>query len=89
MVMRLEKEAPFGRSLDEYRRMFALSENDLTRSIIGVGDGTVSFNTEMHAMGNRAVSIDPLFTLGAGDIEKQFYAVVDNVIDQVKATSDD
>lgn len=89
MVMRLKKVAPLGRSLDEYRRMFALSENDLDRSIMGVGDGTASFNAEMHALGNRVVSIDPLFAFGAGDIEKQFYAVVDDIIDQVKATPDD
>jgi len=89
MVMQLEKVVPFGRSLDEYRQMFALSDGDLAKNIIGVGDGPASFNAEMHALGKRMVSVDPLYTYSASDIERQFYAVVDNIIEQVKATPDD
>ena len=89
MTMQLNKVAPFGRSLDEYRLMFSLSDDDLARNIIGVGDGPASFNAEMHALGKRVVSIDPLFTFSADDIEKQFYAVVDDIIEQVKVTPDD
>jgi hypothetical protein len=89
MVMQLEKVVPFGRSLDEYRQMFALSDGDLAKNIIGVGDGPASFNAEMHALGKRMVSVDPLYRFGASDIERQFYAVVDNIIAQVKATPDD
>lgn len=43
----------------------------------------------MHALGKCVVSIDPLFAFSAGDIERQFYAVVDNIIEQVKATPED
>ncbi|MDF0673462.1 MAG: SAM-dependent methyltransferase [Nitrospira sp.] len=89
MAMQLGKVVPFGRSLDEYRLMFGLSEVDLERNIVGVGDGPASFNAEMHVMGKRVVSIDPLFTFSADDIEKQFHAVVDNIIEQVKGTPDD
>lgn len=89
MAMQLDNVAPFGRSLDEYRQMFALSEDDLTRNIIGVGDGPASFNAEMHALGKRVVSIDPLFRFSADDIEWRFYAVVDAIIAQVKVTPDD
>lgn len=89
MAMLLDKVVPFGRSLDEYRQMFALSEDDLARNIIGVGDGPASFNAEMHALGKQVVSIDPLFAFGADDIERQFYAVVDHIIEQVKATPSD
>ena len=35
---------PWGRSFDEYLDMFNLSENDLVRNIVGVGDGPASFN---------------------------------------------
>lgn len=69
MVMQLEKVVPFGRSLDEYRQMFALSEDDLEQDIVGVGDGPASFNAEMHALGKRVVSIDPLYMFSAGDIQ--------------------
>ena len=89
MAMQLDQVVPFGRSLDEYRQMFALSEDDLARNIIGVGDGPASFNAEMHALGKRVVSIDPLFRFSADAIEWRFYAVVDNIIEQVKATPDD
>lgn len=37
-VMRLEKVVPFGRSLDEYIKMFNLSELDFKKRILGVGD---------------------------------------------------
>ena len=35
---------PWGRSFDEYLDMFDLSEDDLARDIVGVGDGPASFN---------------------------------------------
>ena len=89
MVMKLESVVPFGRSLDEYRRMFALSDDDLERMILSVADGPASFNTEMTALGRRVISVDPLYAFSGGDIEKQFAAVVDNIIAQVKATPDD
>lgn len=40
--------------------MFTLSEGDATKTIIGVGDGPASFNTEMRTIGKPVVSIDPL-----------------------------
>ena len=33
--MKLEQVVPFGRSLDEYREMFALSQDDLSKQILG------------------------------------------------------
>jgi hypothetical protein len=89
MVMQLEKVVPFGRSLDEYRQMFTLSEGDLEKRIIGVGDGPASFNAEVSTFGKRVVSVDPLYVFNATDIERQFYSVVDGIIAQVKATPDD
>lgn len=89
MAMRLDKVVPFGRSLDEYRHMFALSEEDLGQRIIGVGDGPASFNAEMTAMGRSVVSVDPVYAFEAAAIRSQFDAVVENIIAQVKATPDD
>ena len=42
----LDQVVPWGRSFDEYRRMFALTEEDLDQTIIGCGDGP-----EFHAGG--------------------------------------
>ena len=87
--MKLESVVPFGRSLDEYKSMFALSENDLNKQIIGVGDGPASFNAEMAALGKSVVSVDPLYIFQAEEIEKQFFAVVDVIIAQVRSTPSD
>lgn len=73
MVMRLNKVIPFGRSLGECKCMFNLSQADLDKKIIGVGDGPASFNAEMKKMGNSIVLIDPLYEFNADEIDNQFY----------------
>ncbi len=45
------KAYPWGRSLDEYQGMFALSPDDLAGKIIGCADGPASFNCESDAPG--------------------------------------
>jgi len=51
MALRLDEVVPFGRSFDEYRRFFALTEKDLGRRIISVADGPAGFNAEMKKRG--------------------------------------
>ncbi|MBT8420901.1 MAG: SAM-dependent methyltransferase [Gammaproteobacteria bacterium] len=87
--MKLEKIAPFGRSLEEYRKIFSLSGDDLEKNIVGVGDGPASFNAEMSALGKTVISIDPLYSLQPHEIEERFYSVVDDIIAQVEATPHD
>lgn len=87
--MELEKVVPFGRSMDEYRNMFALSDRDLNKKIIGVGDGPASFNAEMCVLGKTVVSVGPLYIFSAEEIENRFYSVVNNIIAQVKDTPND
>ena len=89
MAMTLEKVVPFGRSLDEYKKMFALADSDLDKTIVGIGDGPASFNAEMAALGKSVISIDPLYVFRADEIARQFNAVVENIIAQVNATPDD
>ncbi|MEJ2761379.1 MAG: SAM-dependent methyltransferase [Gammaproteobacteria bacterium] len=89
MVLKLQEVVPFGRSMDEYRRMFALSEEDLQANIISVADGPASFNAEMASLGRTVVSVDPLYRFRPEEIEARFYAVVDDIIAQVRATLDD
>lgn len=89
MVMILEKVVPFGRSLEEYRRMFALTDSDLDKRIVSAADGPASFNAEMSVLGKTVISVDPLYVYGAGAIERQFHAVVDGIIAQVQDTPDD
>ena len=51
----LEQVVPWGRSFDEYCRMFALSDDDLTLRILGCGDGPASFNAEANRRGKSSV----------------------------------
>ena len=43
MYLKLDHVVPFGRSFDEYQKMFDLTEYDLSKRILGVGDGPASF----------------------------------------------
>ncbi|HKH12276.1 MAG TPA: hypothetical protein VKA73_14135 [Rubrobacter sp.] len=51
---------PWGRSLDEYARMFALTPEDLRGRILDCAAGPASFNAEATAAGHRISSCDPL-----------------------------
>jgi len=62
----------WGRSLDEYRQMFLLSETDLKSKILGCGDGPASFNAEMHQLSHRVVSADPIYALTGEQIRRAF-----------------
>ncbi len=89
MAMQLDAIVPFGRSMDEYRRLFALSDEDLKKRIVSIADGPASFNAEMTRGGFAVVSVDPLYSYSGADIERRFDAVVDGIISQVKATPAD
>ena len=89
MTMKLENVVPFGRSLDEYRKMFALSKRELGLNILGVADGPASFNAELSARGGRVISIDPIYAFQSPQIKAQFDNVLDKIIAQVEATPND
>ncbi|BAY07926.1 SAM-dependent methyltransferase [Calothrix sp. NIES-2098] len=89
MVMVLEQVVPFGRSMDEYIKIFNLTDTDLNKKIIGIGDGPASFNAEMTSQGKSVVSVDPLYQFSGDEILQRFNQVVDNIINQVKATPND
>ena len=56
MPFSIDRVMPWGRSLEEYRAMFSLSEDDLARRILGCGDGPASFNAELSVRGGSVVS---------------------------------
>ena len=89
MAMQLDAIVPFGRSLDEYRRLFALSSEDLGKRIVSIADGPASFNAEMVGRGGFVTSVDPLYAYDGVDIKRRFDVVVDSIIDQVRATPAD
>lgn len=69
--------------------MFNLTKSDLHKRILGVGDGPASFNAEAAKIGVHVTSIDPIYQFSSDEILKRFNEVVDNIIDQVKASPDD
>jgi hypothetical protein len=73
----IDRVYPWGRTLDEYRRMFALSDGDLAGRIVAVADGPASFNAEMTALGRRVVSCDPLYRFSVEEIRGRVNATRD------------
>jgi hypothetical protein len=72
---------PWGRSFDEYRRMFRLTDEDLRGRLLGCADGPASFNAEMHRLGRRVVSCDPLYRYGAEEIRARINAVCPELVE--------
>jgi hypothetical protein len=61
MPYALADVVPWGRSFDEYRRMFDLRPGDLAGRILGCADGPAAFNAQATRAGGRVVSCDPLY----------------------------
>jgi hypothetical protein len=78
--MKLDKVVPWGRSFDEYARMFALTDGDLDSRIIACADGPASFNAEMAADGRKVISVDPLYTFDADAIRKRIAETYETVL---------
>jgi hypothetical protein len=69
--MQLSEIIPWGRSFDEYRLMFGLSETDLAGRILGCGDGPASFNAEATALGYSVISCDPIYEFSTEEIKQR------------------
>jgi len=88
MAFNYEEVVPWGRSFDEYRRMFALTDDELQLKIIGCGDGPASFNAEACRRGGRVVSCDPLYMCSPEQIRQRIEATYENVINQTRENQD-
>jgi hypothetical protein len=84
MAFTLEKVVPWGRSLDEYRRMFDLGEDELSLEIISCADGPASFNAELARRGRSVVSVDPLYSLSADQIRARVEETYDCVLEETR-----
>ena len=81
--MTINNVYPWGRSFDEYRRMFALTDDDLDRRILGCADGPAAFNAAMHRQGRRVVSCDPLYQFSRDDIRARIDGTYAHMLDLV------
>ena len=79
---------PWGRSFDEYLDMFDLSEEDLTRDIVGVGDGPASFNFRMSQRGSPIISVDPIYRFSEAELRQRIQETYNDVIAQARLNQD-
>lgn len=87
-MFRLADVVPWGRSFDEYRRMFMLSDADLGGRILGCGDGPSSFNAEAKRRGTRAFSVDPIYRCTVEDIRARIQVTTQEVVQQTRRNVD-
>ena len=83
--MKLEDVVPYGRSKDEYTRMFNLTPQDEKARILDCAGGPSSFNAEMTCEGHEVVSCDPLYGFSAAEISGRVEEVFESVMDGVRA----
>ncbi len=84
MAFELKEVVPWGRSFEEYIEMFSLSHDDLNMSILGCADGPASFNYQMHNMGKRVISVDPIYQFTGTDIKSRIDETFERVIEQTE-----
>lgn len=80
----LDQVVPWGRSFDEYQRMFALSEDDLRGRILGCGDGPASFNAEATRRSVRVTSCDPIYQFTPEQLRSRIDVTRNEVIEQTR-----
>ncbi len=85
----LDTVVPWGRSFDEYQRMFALGADDPRLSILGCGDGPASFNAEATRQGVRVTSCDPIYQFSAGQLRQRIDETAEGVLDQTRRNADE
>ncbi|MCF6154266.1 MAG: SAM-dependent methyltransferase [Candidatus Brocadia sp.] len=89
MGFTLDKVVPWGRSFEEYVKMFGMTDEDLKLRILGCSDGPASFNSGMNKRGYIAISIDPIYQFDAKQIEKRIQETYDDIIEQLHENKGD
>ena len=85
----LERVVPWGRSFDEYCRMFALTDNDLALTIVGCADGPASFNAEATRRGASVVSCDPIYRYDVGQLRDRIASTYDELLEETRRNADE
>lgn len=86
--MELKNIVPWGRSFEEYKEMFSLTQNDLSRSILGCGDGPASFNAELSSKGGKVVSVDPTYCFNVEQLKSRIAEVYNEIMPQMEINKD-
>lgn len=86
--MKLEEVVPWGRSFEEYVRMFSLSSSDLSGRILDCAGGPASFNAEAAHKGHRVISCDPLYRFPTQEIFGRIEETCETVLAGAEANRD-
>lgn len=62
----------WGRTLDEYFKMFGLDNSYVKAKILSIADGPSTFNLEMQQLGGKVTSIDPIYNLNSEELKITF-----------------
>lgn len=88
MKFKLNKIVPWGRSYDEYVKMFSLDNNTLKLRILSVADGPASFNYKVTSKNGNIVSIDPLYQFTSYEIKSRIDEVYETVLKKTQKNKD-
>jgi len=88
MRYELSQVLPWGRSFEEYVKMFGLTEDDLNKTILGCADGPAGFNAQMCRRGHRVVSCDPIYRFTKQQLSRQIELACGEIIEQTKKHMD-
>lgn len=84
MAFELKDTVPWGRTLEEYRNMFNLTDSELNQRIISFGDGPASFNSEMTVLYKSVLSIDPIYQFSKKELNNRINETKDIVMKQIR-----
>lgn len=85
----LDEVVPWGRSFEEYRKMFGLTEDDLGKRIVGCSDGPASFNAEATGRGFNVVSVDPIYEFESAQLRERVFAAYDTILEQTSRNANE
>lgn len=85
----LDQVVPWGRSFEEYQRMFALGDDDLNRRILGCGDGPAAFNAEATRRGVSVTSVDPVYRFTTAQVGERIKATYVEMVEQLRQNMDE
>ena len=83
-AVKLDRVVPWGRSYEEYRSIFALTDDDLHKRMLGCGDGPACFNAELTQRGGKVLSVDPVYQFTSDQIRSRIDEVYPQIMTQMQ-----
>jgi hypothetical protein len=84
MAFELKNVVPWGRNLEEYSRIFKLSDSDYKSRIISFGDGPASFNFEMTKQNRKVISLDPIYQFTKDELIQRIAETKETILEQTR-----